>query len=283
MKSVLCVIFAVCLLLCGCAARRNSLFTIPTLPQTPSVTEPATTETLPTVTEPAETEPTETEPLVTEPVETEPLHSALYLEGYNAYDVASFFCEIALTMEYGDGDGNFSVIQKWVDPIRYTIIGAPTEQDLSVLDGLFAEMNRIEGFPGIYKAEEYEYANLTFYFLNEEAFNTMFGEGIHHESADGAAQFWFYNDTNIIYEAKIGYRTDIDQEVRNSVLLEEVYNCMGLSDTSLRKDSIVYQGYSTPQALTDMDWLILKLLFHPEMERGMDLDACTDVIHRLYY
>ena len=111
-----------------------------------------------------------------------------------------------------------------------------------------------------------------------------FGDFIQGEYSNGATQYWYYTDTNELFEARIGYRTDIDQSIRNGVLLEEVINGLGLgSDTTLREDSIIYQWYNEVQELSEMDWLILKLLYHPEMKCGMNYDACSEVISRLYY
>jgi hypothetical protein len=68
------------------------------------------------------------------------------------------------------------------------------------------------------------------------------------------------------------------------VILEELYNGLGpIQDTSLREDSIIYAGYSEPQALTEIDWLILQLLYHPDLQFGMDTEACAEVIRQLYY
>ena len=71
---------------------------------------------------------------------------------------------------------------------------------------------------------------------------------------------------------------------RNSVILEEIFNGLGpVQDTDLRKDSICYSGYSTPQELTAVDELILKLLYHPRILPGMNYDECAAVIRELYY
>ena len=79
-------------------------------------------------------------------------------------------------------------------------------------------------------------------------------------------------------------RTDIDQQVRNSVIMEEIYNGLGpVQDTSLRKDSIIYSGFSQPQWLTAVDELIVKLLYHPDIKCGMDAAACESVIRSVYY
>ena len=82
----------------------------------------------------------------------------------------------------------------------------------------------------------------------------------------------------------IGYRTDLAQEIRNSVILEEIYNGLGpINDTQLRRDSVIYSEYSIPQSLSQIDEVILKLLYHPKMQCGMSAAACEEVIRQLYY
>ena len=99
---------------------------------------------------------------------------------------------------------------------------------------------------------------------------------------DGGVTFW-YDGENRIYDAIICYRTDLSQHVRNSVILEEIYNALGpVQDTQLRPDSIIYAGYSEPQALTQIDELLLKLLYHPRMHCGMNQAECEAVIRQLY-
>jgi len=91
-------------------------------------------------------------------------------------------------------------------------------------------------------------------------------------------------DNNEIYYATICYSDEMRQYTRNSVILEEIYNGLGpIQDTVLREDSIIYQYFTEPQDLTDVDWLILKLLYHEDMKCGMDAEACEQVIRKLYY
>ena len=150
-------------------------------------------------------------------------------------------------------------------------------------DYLFEDLNEIKGFPGIYPAEKDETEAMTIHFYNRHEFRDNMSQYIANEIADGTAVYWFYNDSHQIYSAKIGYRTDIKQKTRNSVILEEVVNALGLGDSTLREDSIVYQEYSLPQELSDMDWIILKLLYSPEIHSGMGQDECAEVIRKLYY
>lgn len=218
------------------------------------------------------------------PIETTaPLHSALYLEGLHPEDVLTYFEEIVHQMEYSDGTGNPTLVQKWLTPIRYAIYGSPTDEDLEVLQSLFDQLNEIEGFPGIAPAEEEWSANLTLSFLDPDDFRDSFSDVVHGEDAFGATQFWYYTDTGEIHTARIGYRSDLDQTVRSSILLEEIVNTLGIADSLLRTDSIVYQYSNDNLALSDVDWLILKLLYHPSIECGMDEAETNAIIAELYY
>lgn len=210
-------------------------------------------------------------------------HSVLYIEGIDVEDVIRYFNEVALDTEYSTGEGNASLIQKWGEKMTYRFLGDPTEEDKAVLLELFGKLNQISGFPGIVEAEVGKVPSLQIYFQDRVDFMANFGDFIGYEEADGAAQYWYYTATNVIYTGRIGYRTDINQELRNSVLLEEVVNLLGFNDTVVREDSIVYQYSSEAQELSKMDWLLLKLMYHPDMKPGMNQAACETVIRNLYY
>ena len=174
-------------------------------------------------------------------------------------------------------------MQKWIDPIYYRIQGEPTEEDLAVLNDFFAQLNEVPGFPGIHAATEQDPVNLTIGFWDQETFDAEFFDMLQGDYATGATQFWYYTNTNDIYTARIGYRTDISQEERNSILIEEIVNTLGITDTVLRTDSIVYQYSDENLALSDVDWIILKLLYDPAIRCGMDFDSCSRIIPELYY
>ena len=252
----------------------------PTVPATePQMTEPVETE--PAETEPAETEPVETEPVETEPVQTEPEHSKLYIPGISVEDVIVYFNEVCLDSEFSDG-GTPNLVQKWTYPIYYSLFGEYTQEDLQVLEAFAEQLNAIEGFPGISQAQEDWQTNLRIYFCTEQEMVERMG-GERYYGLDGAVTFWYDGD-NRIYDEIICYRQDIDQYIRNSVILEEIYNGLGpVQDTLLREDSIIYQEYTTPQSLTAVDELILKLLYHPDILCGMDMWQCEQVIRNLYY
>lgn len=270
------LIFACVLLLCACTDI-NLEVTNTTLPThepttTQTATEDVTTTTLPV----PETTGKETEP-------TAPAHSELYLPEYTAQQILEYFEEVVLHVEYANGTGNTALVQKWKEPILYRIYGNATQEDLAVLEDLFVQLNAVPGFPGIHAAGEDEVADLTLGFMTPEELRSAFSSILNGEEAYGATQFWYYTATNEIYMADIGYRTDIDQLTRNSILIEEVINTLGITDTVLRTDSIVYQYSDENLTLSDIDWVILKLLYDPGIQCGMDYDSCSEIIQQLYY
>ena len=205
-----------------------------------------------------------------------------YHEKYSLEQVIEYFCDVVSGTEYSTGDGDAKLVQKWTEPIYYQMQGEWTAQDQQILENLFSQLNCIYGFPGIYPASEGNLVNLRISFYERDAFQADFGEFLNYEEADGAVQYWYYNDLNNIYEARIGYRTDLSQYIRNGVLLEEVVNGLGIQDTMLREDSIVYQSFSEVQELSEMDWLLIKLLYHPEIKCGMTPEECKQVLERIY-
>ena len=229
------------------------------------------------------TEAPQEETTVPQEETTAPAHSEWYLPGYSAEQIWGYFEEVVLHMEYTDGTGDASLVQKWNAPIYYRIYGEPTQEDLGVLEACIAQLNAVPGFPGIYAATEDQEENLTLNFLTPEPFYNMFSVVVNGEESFGATQFWYYTDTNEIYTANIGYRTDIDQLSRNSILIEEIINTLGITDTVLRPDSIVYQYSDENMTLSDVDWLIMRLLYHPQMQSGMNADDCKSIIEELYY
>ena len=252
MKRILATLVLLCLLLTGCAAPT------PELPDDP--------------TPGVEQDPDPT------PV-TDPEHSPLYLPDFTVEEIITYFNEVCLDAEVNNG-GNPTVLQKWTVPIRYRLFGNYTDEDLAVLTGFEAWLNTIEGFPGFRQAQEGESFNLRIYFCLQSEMPSRMGDWA--TGLDGAVTFWY--NANEIYDATICYRTDVDQEVRNSVILEEIYNGLGpVQDTGRRSDSIIYAGYSTPQSLTAVDELLLQLLYRPELVCGMDAAQCEAVIRQLYY
>ena len=233
----------------------------------------ATTEPIP------ETSPSAQPSVAETTVVTEPAHSPLFVEGLAVEDVIRYFNEVCLDAEIINS-GNASLLQKWISPIYYRLNGDPTEADIRVVTEFAAWLNTVEGFPGMVEAQAPDEANLQIHFCTQEDMLALMGQDF--TDMDGAVTFWYLD--NAIYDAIICCRTDLDQQLRNSVILEEIYNGLGpIQDTDLRPDSIIYSEYAEPQELTEIDALILKLLYHPQLLCGMNREECEAVIRQLYW
>ena len=281
MKKCFLIIILCSLMLTACADR-NPTEPTSTVPQTTYVTEPSAQTVAPEATMPAEetSAPTEVTEAPTEPPVTEPEHSSLYIPGVDVEDVILWFREVSLSAEFVNS-GNPSFVQKWDSPILYQIHGQPTAEDLEVLTAFTRWLNDLEGFPGISETTNPIASSLNIHFCTQQELIGHLGDQFY--GMDGGVTFW-YNGANQIYDATICIRTDLNQYLRNSVILEELYNCLGpIQDTSLREDSLIYAGFSEPQELTAVDQLILSLLYHPDMKCGMDSAQCEALIRKLYY
>ncbi|MBQ7896642.1 MAG: DUF2927 domain-containing protein [Oscillospiraceae bacterium] len=226
------------------------------------------------------------EPMVTVPPTPVPTASPepdkLRVEGYTAQQIGDYFCEVALGVEYSHGSGDSSAVQKWARPIHYAVYGSPTQEDTALIESFVQELNSIEGFPEMYPADSAVEENFVIRFLPWEQMSADAGYVVNGEYADGIAYWDYYIDTNDLYNVRIWIRSDIDQYTRNSVIYEEIINSLGLgNDTTLREDSIIYQYYTQTQQPSEMDWLLLKILYNENMRRGMHEAECREVINQL--
>mgnify|MGYP003292125859 CR=1 FL=1 len=206
-------------------------------------------------------------------------YSLLLMGDSYCYEVIEYFNEVCLDAEFSEG-GNPSVLQKWTSPIAYELSGPYTDTDLAVLESFVQWLNTVEGFPGIAESQNPLMTNLRIYFGTQDEMVQHLGANF--AGMDGGVTFWY--EDNRIYDAIICYCSEIYQIIRNSVILEEIYNGLGpVQDTWLREDSIIFAGYSEPQSLTAVDELIIRLLYHPQMKCGMNAAECEAVIRQLYY
>ena len=212
-----------------------------------------------------------------EPSEEEPPEESggITYEGYTAQQVKDHFITCALGAEYGDST---PVVKKWTEPLYYAYAGTPMEGDVEYLESFMAALNGIEGFPGIYPAGEHT-PNLTIHFVNDEA---AMEAATGHTNLNGYASIWWYNGSYQIYQGDVYYLGTMPDYERKSVLIEELYQVMGiLNDTYSYPESLIYQYYTEADWPCALDWAIMQLLYHPDIRSGMSEDQCVEVIDKL--
>lgn len=213
-------------------------------------------------------------------------HSDAYLPGHSQAEVIAWFEEAVLSSEYTTNESQSRLVQKWTEPIVWSFSGEYTASDEAFLTEFFEQMNDVPGFPGFVRASDPDEAAMRLIWCEKEEFYAQMGESIHGEDATGAATYWYDLETNSICSALICYRNDAltDDVTRRSVLLEEIVNSIGLgNDSETRTDSIIYQYDSSATELSDVDWLIIRLLYGTPIRCGMDADACAEIIRQVYY
>lgn len=204
-------------------------------------------------------------------------------KGYSPEEVVEYFGDVALQTEFAGSSNNSNLLRRWGDPIRCYIYGEPTSEDLLLIDALFAELNNIPGFVGIHIADDSDEANVRIHFATGEEYDDLATQYVSGAS-DGFATCWYYTDSNRYYEAEVGICMDVTQTTRNSVILEELVQMLGLlNDSYLYEDSIFYQSFNEPQWPSDLDWIMVQLLYHPLIEPGMTYEDCAELIPDILY
>jgi hypothetical protein len=254
-------------------------FSAPETTVSTTETEAPETTVIPTTTIAPEATTAPETTAVPEITTAEEMHSELYLPSLSLNDAVRYFSEVCLDAEFVNA-GDPTRLQKWATPIFYMLSGSPTAEDIAVINKMASFLNSVEGFPGISQTNDPNTANMKIYFCPANEFSVIIGHNC--DGNDGYVTFWYSNDE--IYDSVICIRNDIGQELRNSVIMEEIYNSLGpIQDTSLRSDSIIYSGFSSPQEMTDIDMLILRLLYHPSIRCGMNKEECKQIISKIYY
>ena len=273
MKRIICLVFAICFLLSGCCVIENvSEVTHETHKKNTSNKITSSTESKTEVSTPDKTtSTTETQ---------EKKHSVYYADGIDAVRMAFLFRDVCFGNEYGDDK---QIICKWEEAINLYIDGTPTDADLETLNELLNFFKSIDGFVGIRRVATPSQANLQLCFYDDYQFNALAMQQIGETNADGLATYNYTTATGVIFNGKIIIRTSIDQENRNSVIQEEVYQILGpTKDTTIRSDSIIYQ-YGNPPTLSKEDKSIMRLLYCDRIKAGMTPAQVEAIIKEIYY
>lgn len=200
--------------------------------------------------------------------------------GFDAYDVVSYYLEIGMSSEYSNGTP-INYVRKWMVPIKAYIGGCPRECDLELIQRLFDALNDVYGFPGIDFCDSLEEANMEINFLDPEDYFPASFKAVGADITDGYSTIWFTDGR--LTDAEIGIRTDLTDTNKNHVILEEIVQALGLQNDSYSyPDSLYYQGYNEPQWPTDLDWLLVRFLYRPEMRPLMSEAEVLEVAEQVF-
>ena len=176
--------------------------------------------------------------------------------------------DCAFSSEYGNPN---SRLLRWKDPIYVYAGGSPTAEDLRQLDGFLMELSfRVPLLPPVERVFAPEAANLTLYFVPEARMGDYVKDYV---SGNWGFVTYFYNNY-VINRAEVAVASDVtNQKQRNGIIREEIVNGLGLGNDHYRfEDSIIYEPYNEAETLSEVDWLMLNMVYSPLTRPGMGAD-----------
>ena len=206
-------------------------------------------------------------------------------------ELIDYFKEITLQSEY---DYNPQKVIKWREPMMlYVKKDKEFKPQMFIIKKTINEINRLatDGFK-IILTEELSKSNAILYLCNKEKvadldrqFYKILTDDIDYDIT-GLAYSEFDTRTHIIDKALIFVNTEYDLGIQEVTILEEITQSLGLAfDSKSYTNSVFYidkseQSYKTKE-YSKIDKDIIRLLYHPKMEPGLDSIGINRVIKKI--
>ncbi|MCR5377014.1 MAG: DUF2927 domain-containing protein [Lachnospiraceae bacterium] len=190
--------------------------------------------------------------------------------------IGQIFHEVAFSIETGMSSG---VIHKWSSPLYMFIDGSPSDEDYTVISEICEKMNAVPGFPGIYIVDTSDSANVFLHLYDDSEYD-LWEKRYMLYGSKGLTVFDFNKETHGFNSIDVGIRNNQSRYDKTSVLWEEILQCGGFTNDTLRtRNTLFYQGtYNVPKA-TDLDWILFRLLYLPQIKPGMTFMNCLPYIY----
>lgn len=205
------------------------------------------------------------------------------VSGLTAHDlnVIEYFCEVALGLEFGSAS---EVTRKWQTEMRIFVGGNKAPALLEELNTIVAEINMLatDGFLISIVSDSLE---MNYYLF--------FGSGAQYAkiypSQAGLVQGnWglfniFWDSSNRIYTGTMYVDIERANDVEERHLLrEELTQSLGLAKDSKRYPESIFQtDWTTTGTYANIDRDLIRLLYHPEMETGIDRTRAQSLLTQI--
>lgn len=168
-----------------------------------------------------------------------------------------------------------SKLTRWEREIRIYAYGDHSTADLEALDDFIEELSwKCGRLPEIRRVSSKESANVTIYYGPLKSLSSHVRDYV---EGNWGCFYYRYNDYRRT-RGEIAIATDVtNQKQRNHLMMEELVGVLGLSnDHDLYTDSILYAPWTETQKLSDVDWLMLNMLYDSSVSCGMSMSrACS--------
>lgn len=188
-------------------------------------------------------------------------------------EAIDYFSQIAFGNEF-NANADSLVVRKWTQDMRLAIVGTPSQADLQALYGIVMELNQLLDSVQIILTQEQP--NAWIHFVPEREFGT-----VEPNYVPGNLGF-FYVWWNAAYELRqariLISTTGISQEERSHLIREELTQSLGLmNDAWSYADSMFYQGWTSIQQYSALDRDLIRILYDPRIQPGMNEDEVRTV------
>jgi len=187
----------------------------------------------------------------------------------DAADALQTALDLCRTCAFAAEYGGAHPLARWDGPIRIYVDGQPSQADREHLDAFVLQLcYRVPTMPNVTIVEDRAQANMFIWFgpLDE------MGQHVANYTQGNWGYFTYWYRSHRIVEAEIAIATDVtNQRERNHLAKEEIVGALGLTnDHDVFSDSILYQPWTTTQELSEVDWLMLNMIYHPSVSPGCD-------------
>jgi hypothetical protein len=203
--------------------------------------------------------------------------------GLTAYDerVIEYFSEVALGFEFG---GASEITRKWEDDMKIFVGGTKTAELMNELQSIVTEINGMatDGFSISIVTDSIQ---MNFYIFLGPA--DEYGKKYPSEAGlavDNWGLFSVYWDASErIYKGNM--YVDIDRAnpaEEKHLLREELTQSLGLAKDSERYDDSIFQkNWTTTNDYADIDRDLIRLLYHPQMQVGLNRSSAEQTLTQI--
>ena len=184
----------------------------------------------------------------------------------------------AFSVEYSGDKNNVSkTLTRWENTIKICVTGSPSNDDLRQLDKFIMDIaTHCPNMPNIRVVNSERDANITVYYGPLKELGKHLD--VYREGNWGAFSYTYSGGRMV--SAKVAIATDVNwTESKRHLLMEELVGTFGLTnDHYAYSDSIVYQEWTTVGELSEVDWLMLNMLYDPDLKCGMSAKQAYDIL-----
>lgn len=175
-------------------------------------------------------------------------------------------------------------IKKWLSPIRLGYNKKLSDEQVKVLEQLLEKMAKREFLPEYTMTGDIkEGRNVNLYLDKFRKINLRYFNGSLKENY-GFNVNWTGEPPYRLYMGLIGIASDKLEEAEiNLQLQEKAVQILGfIASSATYEDSIFNPQAQDLKGPSALDWLVMEMLYAPELKVGMDFDRAVEILENLY-